>query len=383
MSGTKQSQRQNVPPASGVDAPQIQQSNIWDLLMKMLRSIAIGLILQQVFIHAGSYIKAPLREDFAKPESIKSSEEDHSRAQDPSQTWDYSAIPRNVLPLWTSPARIDIDLYISADRDFNRLGMNPFISERNIQIGDWEDTRRVSRSLEFSDDVLKNGSLYAHIFTYKSPASIQRPSDPTLSNDFALQSVHVLTRYMPKRRNSEAKRLLAGLEDANPSHEPEAGIISYYHPNFTLSVVGDAGTLPLDKIHATIRPYVVLEPSNLRDTTGLDGYYLPIMYENDFWLLQDHMYPINSSVTRVPFNLEINQVTLMKMQIFKSLDQAVKQQTDIMGGSGGEIEEVKRILLETNVWLLGVTVSVNSKRMHLFSNEVSSRSRVFTPSSKC
>lgn len=359
MDGPSSLQRLNVPPPSGVDAPKAPGTSIWELLTKILRSIAIGLILQKVFLYAGTYIKAPLQENFAKPESIKSSVLDSSRALDPSQVRDYSVIPRNIIPLWTAPARINIDLYISEKKNFERHGEMPLVKERDIQIGNWTDIRRVTKVLTFPNGIINNGSLYAHIETYWSPESGQSQIDPVTPKDFVLRSCHVLTRFLPRRQTSDAKNLLAGSSEGSKTAASniQSKLTPYYHPNFTLSVVGDAGILPLDSLHSTVMPYVVLDPSNARDKSGLDGYYLPILYEDDFWLLPDHMHPINSSVTELPFHFEINHVSLMRMQIFKSLDQAVKQQTESLGSSGGEAEEMKRIILETNIWLLGLTVN--------------------------
>lgn len=358
MSG--QAARPHAPPANGPDAPE-HSAGIGATMHKILRSIAIILILQAVFKYAGSYIKAPLKEDFAKPDAAKTSPEEHSaRTVDPSHEQDYSVIPKNIFPLWLAPATIDIDVYVSEDRYFRPQGQVPFVAEKGIRAGDWKDTRTVTTTINFSQDVINNGSLYAHVFAYKSPGSERNQRDPELPAELAISSTHLLTRYMPRRRDTSVKKLIGGTSDEFEKTSEGAGqdIVSYYHPNFTLSLVGDAGPLLHESIHPVIRPLVHLEPTNSRDSTGLNGFYLPIVYENSFWLLRDHMYPINASVTEVPFYFELNQVSMLRMQIFNSLDVAVKQQSAGLGGSGAEFEEFKRIFLETNVWLLGTTVSL-------------------------
>lgn len=355
------SQEQSPGQAARVDAPQPPAAGVLGTFQKILRSIAIILIVQTVFKYAGSYIKAPLKEDVAKPDFVKASTETLAdRVKNPSIVErDYSIYPRNVKPLWTSPATIDLDLYISEQREHVPSAEVPFISIKTIRPGQWNDVRKVTKYLDFPDNVLHhNGSLYAHIFAYKSPGSAMKSGEPELPDGTALRFSSPLTRFMPKKKDASVKRLIGSSSEGNsPAQivQDKSEIISYYHTNFSLSLVGDAGTLLFDSIQPVIRPFITIQPKK-RDETGMDGYYLPIITTDSFWLLRDHMYPINASVTRVPFHFELNQVSMMKMQIFNSLDQAFRQQAATMGGSGAEFEEIKRIFLETNVWLLGITV---------------------------
>jgi len=49
----------------------------------------------------------------------------------------------------------------------------------------------------------------------------------------------------------------------------------------------------------------------------------------------------------------------MKLQMFSALDVGMSKQSGMMGGTGGELDEVKRMLIETNPWLLALTVIVS------------------------
>lgn len=349
-------------PAGKLDALAPATPDIWNTVHKIVRSIALILILNAVFKYAGSYIKAPLKTNFAKPEYAKASKEDMANhVTDPTVAQrDYSIYPRNIIPLWTPPTTLDLDLYISEKQQYDPSGEEPFISIKSISTGDWKDVREVTKTLTFPDSVLhKNGSLYAHLFTYMSPESAAGSHEPDLPQGIALRSSHLLTRFMPKKRDTAVKKLIGTTSEESDllkAQNSKSEIISFYHTNFSVALVGDAGKIPFDSVHPVIRPFITLEPTRARDVTGVDGYYLPIVYPDSFWLLQDHMYPINASVPDVPFHFRFNQVSMMKMQVFNSLDAAFKQQAETMGGSGAEFEEIKRIFLETNVWLLGITV---------------------------
>ncbi|ORY85499.1 cleft lip and palate transmembrane 1 [Protomyces lactucae-debilis] len=260
--------------------------------------------------------------------------------------------------MWHTPATIDVALYLNEERNFQPDGQ-PFFVVQDFQVGNWSDVRRMSGYYDLPSRVQSsNGSLWAHLFVSKSLASPTEPGVPEMM-DRSLHIRHQLTRFLPHRKDMTVKKLIGQTDTAKEAKQEKGEVISYFHPNLTFSVVGDAGTLVYSQIHPVIAPFVTLEPSNARDESGEDGWYLPIAYVNDFWLLRDHMFPINTTTPRVPIHFELSQTSLVKMQMMTAMDQSFKQQAKSMGGSGAEFEEIKRILLETNVWLLGMTIAVS------------------------
>ena len=93
-----------------------------------------------------------------------------------------------------------------------------------------------------------------------------------------------------------------------------------------------------------------------RDATGTQGFYKPIVFPNDFWLLRSHLTEINTTTPSVPLEISFQPMSYFKFQLFSSMthgfDEAMKQQG---GGTGAELDEVKRMLLETNPWFLALT----------------------------
>lgn len=93
-----------------------------------------------------------------------------------------------------------------------------------------------------------------------------------------------------------------------------------------------------------------------RDATGTKGIYKPIVFPNDFWLLRSHLTEINATTPSLPLQISFQPMSYFKFQLFASMthgfDEAIKQQGS---GTGAELDEVKRMLLETNPWFLGLT----------------------------
>jgi hypothetical protein len=48
-------------------------------------------------------------------------------------------------------------------------------------------------------------------------------------------------------------------------------------------------------------------------------------------------------------------MSYMKFQVFSSLTQGFNEAAKKQGGGGAELDEVKRMLVETNPWFLGLT----------------------------
>ncbi|KAM3570463.1 hypothetical protein VYU27_007486 [Nannochloropsis oceanica] len=108
------------------------------------------------------------------------------------------------------------------------------------------------------------------------------------------------------------------------------------------------------------------------DIDPTSGYLTPVIYLNDFWLLSEHLIPLNESVAVVPLSLKYEPVGFFKWQMQTQLDQQWKAQASSpFSTSAGDSEEdinkegetVKRMFLETNPILLVITLIVSALHM--------------------
>ncbi|KAG1868079.1 cleft lip and palate associated transmembrane protein [Suillus tomentosus] len=245
--------------------------------------------------------------------------------------------------------------WTSAWREDQDAGLPNFVWE-NITFGDWKETRVATYDINLPLAVQKNGSLWADVFLVKDGASPD-PSNPS----FDPQSVHhvrkLLTRYMPKVKARKEKNLLSNSDDNEEvEEEPQDDmIVSYWHKNLTLALVSDETVVVVDKVPPVLVEHIHLVPG-ARDDTGTKGFYKPIIFPNDFWLLRSHLIEINTTTPTLPLEVIFQPMSYFKFQILASMshgfDEALKQQG---GGAGAELDEVKRMLTETNPWFLGLT----------------------------
>jgi len=128
--------------------------------------------------------------------------------------------------------------------------------------------------------------------------------------------------------------------------------IPAFHPLF--SNVGSLHFYYLPLI-LTLHIDVSLVP-DMRDASGKRGYYKPIIFPNEFWHLRSHYIEINETTPSLPLQITFQPMSWMKFQLFASMthgfNEAAKQQGQT---SSAELDEIKRMLLETNPWFLGLT----------------------------
>lgn len=183
---------------------------------------------------------------------------------------------------------------------------------------------------------------------------------------------------MPKRIVRKEKSLLGGSEEEVEAEEVDEQlvlskanrpIVSYWAPNLTVSIVSDTPDISMAQVQPVTREYFQFR----RDEDGKLG-YAPTIFTNDFWLLKEHLVELNETVSKVPLHVNYKAISTMKFNIFSSLT-ASFEQSAAQQGSGAELDEVKRMLTETNPILLITTAIVTVLHMLFeflaFSSDVS------------
>ena len=96
-----------------------------------------------------------------------------------------------------------------------------------------------------------------------------------------------------------------------------------------------------------------------RDATGRP-YYKPIIFPNEFWHLRSQYIEINSTTPTLPLQIEFQPMSYWKFTVFAALTQSFADAAKQQGGNAvSELDEVKRMLVETNPYFLGLTALVS------------------------
>lgn len=260
-------------------------------------------------------------------------------------------------------------------------------------IGDWNQNREVDATIRVPVEVQNNGTLWAHFYV-----GLQGyPLDPGIKGYNPAKAHHFfrrLNQVLPKKKVAKTRKLVGGTNEREEEEEtPAVTYSSFYHPNFTMSFIPDSGTQSYVNMHPAVRQHIQLEESGARDISGQNGWYYPILFVNTFWQLRDHMTEINSTVKTVPLHISLNNMANWKFSLYSSIDEGMKQNQKQAasggpmpaGGDGSEFEEFKRVLVDTNIYLLSTTAVVSVLHMVFeglaFKSDIVSLSMSHYPSS--
>lgn len=153
-----------------------------------------------------------------------------------------------------------------------------------------------------------------------------------------------------KLKASGKKNLLTGESQAE---EVEDGkIISHWHPNLTLDFVTDQTFWTYGSVPAPLDEYITFVDAG--------KYYRPVLFPNDFWNMAKDYKPLNESLS---FRITYQPLSLFKWQLYAA--QSMKQKWNFLGQGDDqqqtdeEQDTLKEMLLETNPYLLAVTICVS------------------------
>lgn len=250
-------------------------------------------------------------------------------------------------------------------------------------------THRASRALMRNET-----SLWAHIYLTRSGASPD-PRSAQHSPALTAERHHCLVAYKRAPARRRERSLISGAagggaaeaearapEAGELSHdrEPERPLVPHWIPSLSIAVSSE---LSIYARRSSV-PEVLLEHLALPAAAGGAGpaghtalgsglpaqgtpegapslYYLPRPWVNDVWLPESAIQPLNESTPLLRLELELRVVSLVKLtllsQLSKSLQQQARMHADSAGGAAAS-EELRRMLTETNPYLLLLTFAV-------------------------
>ncbi|CDS03430.1 hypothetical protein LRAMOSA00832 [Lichtheimia ramosa] len=296
-----------------------------------------------------------------------------------------SLLPSTAMPLWSNKNPVDLSVYVSEEEYFVDYKSQPSWYTSNIMLDGSLEPRVHHVDIPATPHLQHNGSLYAHIFVTRNGAPID-PNHAGYSPDEIVYYRHLLTKYYPKKTQVKQKNLLNRGDDEQEEEEnqdqvvPEqhqdeeqtdmggllgnwtrrAPNVAYWHQNMTISIISDPKS-PIAKnmMQPATMKYIPL--TNLRDESGKIGFYRPIIFPNEFWHLRSNAFPINETVSVLPLTIHLEPLSVWKFNLYASFDESMKQQANnpLGGMSSSETDELKRMLMETNPYLLATTAAVS------------------------
>ena len=167
--------------------------------------------------------------------------------------------------------------------------------------------------------------------------------------------------------------MLASKDEEEEEEEPEV-IVPHWHANHTLAIVSDAPAINTAQLPPPAAQRMCAFPRRAtkanfasdiawapyKDAEGhISVKYKPITFFNEFWHLKSHYHELNATTPVVPLHLTFQPMSYMKFQMFTTMTASFNEAAQKQGGGGAEFDEIKRMLLETNPYFLGLTALVS------------------------
>ncbi|XP_007491636.3 putative lipid scramblase CLPTM1 isoform X1 [Monodelphis domestica] len=285
--------------------------------------------------------------------------------QDPNSPGGAPRVPsRNLFPKDTL---MNLHVYISEHEHFTDFNTTSalFWEQQDLVYGDWTSGENSDgcyehfAELDIPPSVQQNGSMYIHVYFTKSGFHPD-PKHKALYRRLATVHTSRMINKYKRRRFQKTKNLLTGETEADPEMIKRAEdfgpveVISHWHPNLTINIVDDHTPWVKGSVPPPLDQYVQFD--------AVSGDYYPIIYFNDYWNLQRDYYPINETLASLPLRLSFCPLSLWRWQLYAA--QSTRSPWNFLGEdlyeqSDEEQDSVKVALLETNPYLLALTIIVS------------------------
>ena len=261
--------------------------------------------------------------------------------------------------MWPQSTGMDLEVYLDEAPEFTSFGDTEkrIWSEFGLTFdSDAANLRETSVTVRPSAAVQANATLYAHVFLTRHGYAVDPSDEQSYDERSRLYKRIQMTRYVKRPKKATSTNLLTGEATvihplADVPDEMAHTYASMWVPSITLELVDDRNAYPGGGIPEQMANGMTFHSS---------GNYYPTLFVNEFWLLRDYLIPVNETISELPLNLTFSTTSLIKWQMMSQMQASFDaQETAMMGGADGETDEFKRMLLETNPILLGVTFVVS------------------------
>ncbi|EFC37561.1 cleft lip and palate transmembrane family protein [Naegleria gruberi] len=198
----------------------------------------------------------------------------------------------------------------------------------------------------FYDLLIGNKSVHFHAFLQEEGNSLP---------ERILHITHPFSRVLKVKRNKKRNLLFDSSTQNETESSAEVGdlYIPHYLPKVFLSMVDMHDALPLSSLPAHFQSAIHLLPMR-----GNPKRYYPVLYFNDFWTIRSHFVALNDTLKSLPLELDLSIVNQWKWQFHLQMDESLRMQKQF-GSDEAESDEIKRMLFETNPYLLAITIVVS------------------------
>ncbi|XP_017881744.1 cleft lip and palate transmembrane protein 1 homolog [Ceratina calcarata] len=270
-----------------------------------------------------------------------------------------------AVNLFKNGTLFDLHVYLSESENFEQFDdpRSLIWLEKGLIYGDWysgpdkDGSKVMIHKFTASDQLKNNGSIYLHVYVTKTGKT---PNPKYLYAGASMSYSRKMLNKFKKIRYQRKHNLLTGettatKEEIEKAESMNQEYVSHWHPNLTVNLVTDQTNWVYGQVSPPLDTYIQFLPG--------EKFYKPVIYMNDFWNMQRDYQPLNNTIKELELRLTYQPISLFKWQIYAAQTMRNKWTSSLMGDSVDEDDNdqdtLKETLLETNPYLLGLTIIIS------------------------
>lgn len=159
-----------------------------------------------------------------------------------------------------------------------------------------------------------------------------------------------LTKYTQPK---EEEVLLLSQKNDTQKKKPDQPVVAHWRPKVEFSLLSHDFVFDRRALPKEIYPYLRVNDKNQ---------YLPVLFVNELIYRTKDLLPINTSSPVLPLSVEYKPISVGKLRLLTTLRESTKMMMNL-GFGEKDIDEVLSIFLDTNLYLLALTIVVSMFHM--------------------
>ena len=260
-----------------------------------------------------------------------------------------AAVARNMFENGT---KMSLYIYLSDNTVHNFDKSSLFWMQSNLIYGDFNSGNsqdgiyNYEKGLEVTDAIRNNGSLFLHAYLTRYDKSPNPIAGNYAKSEVSYTKIQL--NKFKQLKTPKTKNLLTGETE---KVEAEGKVVSHWHPNITINLVTDFTAWSFGSVPSPLDEYIKFTDDKTK--------YKPLLFANDFWNMARDYKPLNESLH---LHITFQPIGLFKWQIYAA--QSMRQKWNLFGDAeteqtDEEQDTLKETLLDTNPYLLGLTMFVS------------------------
>ena len=141
-------------------------------------------------------------------------------------------------------------------------------------------------------------------------------------------------------------------------------VISYWKPEVAIRLVTDATRYPYDYLPFSLRPNVIFSEEQRKEMKAgrsaprkaNSAFYSPPLHADEIGLTSDKYVDLNSTVETLSLKISYASMSMQRWLLMNHMEYVLKQQQNSLGFTAKDMDDVRRLISDTSLYLLGITV---------------------------